>query len=89
MVLKQEFNESCLKQDKVTFDHGKIVNNYIVYEISKNTNISDYPTLKNCLYGAVSPTKMLISISTNILDMELDLIDMEAFHFLLLNQAET
>ena len=26
-----EFNESCLKQDKVTFNHGKIVNIYIVY----------------------------------------------------------
>ena len=26
-----EFNESCLKQDKVTFNHGKIVNTYIVY----------------------------------------------------------
>ena len=29
---------------------------YIVYEISKN-NISDYPTLQNCLFGAVSLTK--------------------------------
>ena len=35
---KVEFNESCLKQ--VTFNHGKIVNIYIVYEISKNINIS-------------------------------------------------
>ena len=29
----------------------------IVYEISKNHNISSYPTLKNCLFGAVSLTK--------------------------------
>ena len=29
---------------------------YIVYEISKN-NISDYPTIKNCLFGAVKLTK--------------------------------
>ena len=43
-----EFNGSCLKQDSVTFDHGKVVNIYIVYEISKNINISDYPTLENC-----------------------------------------
>ena len=28
-----EFSGSCLKQDKVTFNHGKIVNIYIVYEI--------------------------------------------------------
>ena len=47
-----EFNGSCLKQDKVTFNHGKVVNIYIVYEISKSINISDYPTLENCLFGA-------------------------------------
>ena len=47
-----EFNGSCLKQDSVTFNHGKVVNIYIVYEISKSINISDYPTLENCLFGA-------------------------------------
>ena len=52
-----EFNGSCLKQDKVTYNHGTIVNIYIVYEISKNHNISNYPTLENCLFGAVSLTK--------------------------------
>ena len=43
-----EFNGICLKQDKVTFNHAKIVNIYMVYEISKNINISDYPTLEKC-----------------------------------------
>ena len=52
-----EFSGSCLKQDKVTFNHGKIVNIYIVYEISKSINISNYPTLGNYLFGAVSLTK--------------------------------
>ena len=52
-----EFNGSCLKQDSVTFNHGKVVNIYIVYEISKSINISNYPTLKNCLFGAVSLTE--------------------------------
>ena len=52
-----EFSRSCLKQDKVTFNHGKIVNIYIVYEISKSINISNYPTLGNYLFGAVSLTK--------------------------------
>ena len=52
-----EFNGSCLKQDKVTYNHGKIVNIYIVYEINKNYNISSYPTIGNCLFGAVSLTK--------------------------------
>ena len=54
---KVEFNGSCLKQEKVTYNHEKIVNIYIVYEISKNYNISSYPTLENCLFGAVSLTK--------------------------------
>ena len=48
-----EFNGSCLKQDKVTYNHGTIVNIHIVYEISKSYNISSYPTLENCLFGAV------------------------------------
>ena len=54
---RAEFSWRCLKQDKVTFNHGKIVNIYIVYEISKNINISNYPTLENCLFGAVILTK--------------------------------
>ena len=31
-----EFNGSCLKKDKVTYNNGKIVNIYIVYWISRN-----------------------------------------------------
>ena len=46
-----------MKQDKVTFNHGKVVNIYIVYEISKSINIRDYPTLENCLFGAVTLTR--------------------------------
>ena len=53
-----EFNGSGLKQDKATHDPRAIVNIYIVYEISKNYNISNYPTLENCLFGAVSLTKI-------------------------------
>ena len=46
-----------MKQDKTMYTHGKVVNIYIAYEISKNNNISHYTTLKNCLFGAVSLTK--------------------------------
>ena len=28
------FRGSCLKQDKITFNHGKIVNIYVVYELN-------------------------------------------------------
>ena len=52
-----ELNASCLKQDKATYNHRTIVNIYIVYDTSKNYNISSYPTLENCSFGAVSLTK--------------------------------
>ena len=54
MYLK--FNGSCLKQDKIVFNHGKIVNIYIVYDLKSNLNNCD-PTLANCLFGAVKLTK--------------------------------
>ena len=37
--IRVELNESCLKQDKISFNHGKIVNIYIVYEINKQIKI--------------------------------------------------
>ena len=58
---KVSFDMSCLKQDKVTFNHGKIVNIYIVYEIIKIANINGNRnsnlTVQNALFGAVSLTK--------------------------------
>ena len=52
-----EFSGSSLRQDKVTYCRGTIVNIYIVYEISKHYGISLYPILENCLFGAVSLTE--------------------------------
>ena len=52
-----KFSGDCLKQEKITFSRGKIVNIYIIYEIEKSVNISSYPTLENCLFGAVKLTK--------------------------------
>ena len=51
------FNGDCLKQEKITFNHGKTVNIYILYEIERSANISSYPTLENRLFGAVKLTK--------------------------------
>ena len=76
---KVDFKGSCLKQDTVTFNHGTIIDIYLVYEISKTFTISRYPTLENCFLELLVWLKMLILISTNILDMELDLIDMDFF----------
>ena len=43
--IRVKFRESCLKQNAALCNHGTIINIYIVYEISKNYNISSYPTL--------------------------------------------
>ena len=45
---RAEFKGSCLKQDKIWFNLGKIVNIYNLHEINTNLNISIYPTLENC-----------------------------------------
>ena len=54
---KAEFKGSCLKQNKISSDHGKVVNIYIVYEINKSFNTGSYPTLENCLFGAIKLIK--------------------------------
>ena len=52
-----KFNGGRLKQDKITFTRGTIVNIYIVYEISFSDSINNnYPTLENYLFGAVKLT---------------------------------
>ena len=53
---KVKFNGSCLKQDKITFTHGTIVNIYIVYESSSNLNYNENITSENFLFGAVKLT---------------------------------
>ena len=44
--IRVKFNGDCLKQAKITFNHGKIVNVYIVYELEKSVNISSYQRQK-------------------------------------------
>ena len=50
-----KFTGICLKQSKISYAHGKVVNIYIVYELGASS-VND-PTLKNCLFGAVTLTK--------------------------------
>ena len=68
-----------LKQDKVTYSHEPIINIYIVYNLYGFVTNSS-ATLENCLFGAVTLTKNMLLINTNILDMVLDLIQKELFH---------
>ena len=55
-----QFDRSCFKQDKVTFNHKKVVNIYIVYELTKVADLNgndNRPTIQNALFGAFSLTK--------------------------------
>ena len=45
-----KFTGSCLKQPKSSYTHGKIVNTYIVYELSASSSHNNDPTLRNCLF---------------------------------------
>ena len=53
-----KFDRSCLKQpNKLTYDHGHNINVYIVYELGASSFNDSDPTLKNCLFGAVTLTE--------------------------------
>ena len=52
-----KFTGSCLKQSKISYTHGSVVNIYIVYELGASSSHVNDPTLKNCLFGAVTLTK--------------------------------
>ena len=55
--MRVKFNWSILRQPKVSYTHGKPVNIYIVYKLIGSSSHSDDPTLKNCLFGAITLTK--------------------------------
>ena len=52
-----KFAGSCLKQSKISYTYGKVVNIYVAYELSASSSHNNDPTLKNCLFGAVTLTK--------------------------------
>ena len=52
-----KFVGSLLKQDKITYNHGPIVNIYIVDRL--RPSITSNITLENCLFGAVKIIKIL------------------------------
>ena len=55
--IRVKFSRGCLKQDKITLNHGKVANTYIIYELGVSSSNDSDPTLKNCLFGAVTLTK--------------------------------
>ena len=54
-----EFNGSYLKPDKITYSHEKIVNIYIVDELTGSNSDDNDRTVKNSFFGAVTWTKDL------------------------------
>ena len=56
--MKLKLSGDLLKQNKVTYDHGPIVNIYVVYRLTPKTNNSG-ATLENCLFGAVKFKKRI------------------------------
>ena len=54
--IRLNFRGDLLKQDKVTYNHGLIVDIYVVYRLIPVINNSDV-TLESCLFGAVKLTK--------------------------------
>ena len=52
-----KFNGSCLQQWQISYTHSTIVNIYTVYELGASGSHNNDPTLKNCLFGAVTLTK--------------------------------
>ena len=58
--IRVKFTGGCLKQPKISYTHGKVVNIYIVYELgASSSNVND-PTLKNCLFGAVTNNSEIV-----------------------------
>ena len=52
-----KFVGNCLKQPKMLYTHGKIVNIYIVYKFGASSSHNNDPTLKNSSFGEVTLTK--------------------------------
>ena len=56
--IRVKFNGSCFTQsNKFTYTHKTVVNISVVYELGASTSNNIDPTLKNCLFGAVTLTK--------------------------------
>ena len=55
--IRLKFTGDCLKQQKIRYKHGKVVNIYIVYLLGGSSSNYSNATIKNCLLGAITLTK--------------------------------
>ena len=72
--VRSKLTGSVLQQKTVTYNHKKVVNLYIVYEITNFHGINSYPTLTNTLLRAVILTKNAEIDKYKYLVMGLDLM---------------
>ena len=72
--IKVKFNGSFLRQTKVAFTHGKVVNIFMVYELVDLALTLMILHLKNCLFGAATLIKNADFDKYGYLVMELVLI---------------
>ena len=81
--VRVKFNKGCLKQsNNLTYDYGSRVNIYIVYELGASSSNDSDPTLKNCLFGAVTLTKNADIKKYGYSGLVMDLIEDQASLFL-------
>ena len=73
------------KTTKITYTHGKVVNIYIVYELGASSSSNSDPTIKNCLFGAVTLTKNADIDKYGYSGYRSGLIEEEVFHFLVVD----
>ena len=64
------------------------MNIYFIYELGASSSNNSDPTIKNCLFGAVTLTKTQVLISMGTLVVELDLIEEEVFHFRVMDMVK-
>ena len=86
--IRAKFNGSCLKQNNLHYKHKNVANIYIVYQMGASTSNINGPTLKNCLFRAVTLAKNADFEKLGILFMELDLIEDQVFHFQVVDLVE-
>ena len=84
-----KFTGSCLKQPKISYTHGKVLNIDIVYELGASSSRNNDPTLKNCLFGAFTLTKNADIDKYGYSGYGIDLIEDQVFHFQVLDLVKT
>ena len=80
-----QFIGSCSKQSNLIFTHKKVVNMYVVYELAAFSSHTSDPTIKNCLFGAVTLTKNAEIERYKYSGYGMGLIEDQAFHFLVVD----